>query len=126
MTDTTVQQVESLQAAGATVLNVGKHQGKREIRGAVRYRPHDLLTPEHLTIPIAADKPLVIYDERGDADHLREVAAALERNGFTDVRMLTGGYAAWESASGEIQEPSLEQVVPPDQPSDVQALDRRI
>ena len=126
MTETTVEQVESLQAAGATILNVGKHQGGHEIRGAVRYRPHDLVTPERLTIPIALDKPVVLYDERGNLDHLREIAAALERNGFTDVRALTGGFAAWEEAKGETQEASFEQVVPPVQPSEVQALDRRI
>lgn len=126
MTDTTVQQIASLQAAGATVLNVGKHQGKREIRGAVRYRPHDLLTPNRLAIPIAPEKPVVLYDEHGDGDQLRDVAAALERNGYTDVRVLGGGFAAWEAADGDTQEASLEQVVPPDQPSDVQELDRRI
>lgn len=126
MTDTTVQQVQALLGSGATVLDVGRHQGHREIRGAVRYRPHDLLTPNRLTIPIAPDKPVVIYDESGKSDQLREVAAALERNGFGDVRLLTGGFAAWEAAGGETQEASLEQVVPPDRPSDVQELDRRV
>jgi rhodanese-related sulfurtransferase len=126
MTDATVQQVQSLLGSGATVLNVGKHQGHCEIRGAARYRPHDLLTPDRLVIPIAPDKPVVLYDETGKSDQLRDVAAALERNGFTDVRLLTGGFAAWEAAGGETQEASFEQVVPPDQPSDVQALDRRV
>lgn len=126
MTDTTVQQVQSLLGSGATVLNVGKHQGHREIRGAVRYRPHDLLTPGRLAIPIALDKPVVLYDETGKGDELRDLAAALERNGFADVRLLTGGFAAWEAANGETQEASFEQIVPPDQPSDVQELDRRV
>jgi rhodanese-related sulfurtransferase len=123
---TTVDEVRALVAQGATILNVGKHQGSREIRGAVRYRPQDLLTPDHLAIPIALDKPVVLYDEKGKSDLTRQVAEKLERNGFGDVRNLDGGFAAWEAAHGETQEPSLEQVVPPVQPSEVQELDRRV
>lgn len=123
---TTVDEVRALAEQGATILNVGKHQGHREIRGSVRYRPHDLLTPERLTIPIAADKPVVLYDERGDGHQTDEIAAKLEATGFTDVRVLTGGFAAWEAAGGETQEPSLEQVVPPAKASEVQELDRRV
>jgi 3-mercaptopyruvate sulfurtransferase SseA len=123
---TTVDELRGLVAQGATVLNVGEHQSSREIRGAVRYRPHDLLTPDHLAIPIAPDKPVVLYDEKGEGDLTRQIAAKLEQNGFGDVRILEGGFAAWESAHGETQEASLEQVVPPVQPSQVQELDRRV
>jgi 3-mercaptopyruvate sulfurtransferase SseA len=126
MTETTVDELRALAEAGATVLNVGKHQGHREIRGAVRYRPSDLLTPERLAIPIAPDKPVVLYDEKGDGDLTRRIAEKLEQNGFTDVRILAGGFAAWEQADGPTQEPSMEQVVPPMRESEVQRLDRRI
>jgi 3-mercaptopyruvate sulfurtransferase SseA len=122
----TVDELRALENTGATILNVGKHQGHREIRGAVRYRPHDLLTPDHLAIPIAPDKPVVLYDEKGDGDLTRQIAEKLAENGFTDVRTLQGGYAAWEHADGETQEGSLEQVVPPTRASEVQQLDRRI
>ena len=57
--ETTVDELRALADTGATILNVGKHGGHREIRGAIRYRPHDLLTPDHLAIPIAADKPVI-------------------------------------------------------------------
>jgi rhodanese-related sulfurtransferase len=124
--ETTVDELRALAAEGATILNVGRHQGRREIRGAVRYRPADLLTPDRLSIPIAPDKPVVLYDEKGDADLTTRVAAKLEQSGFADVRSLAGGFAAWEAAAGETQEASLEQVVPPVQPSEVQELDRRI
>jgi len=123
---TTVDDVRALAAQGATILNVGKHQGHREVRGSVRYRPNDLLTPERLAIPIAPGTPVILYDEKGDSDLTRQVAAKLEHNGFTDVRILDGGFAAWEAANGETQEASLEQAVPPAQPSEVQELDRRI
>jgi 3-mercaptopyruvate sulfurtransferase SseA len=124
--DITAEELRALADTGATILNVGKHQGHREIRGAVRYRPHDLLTPDHLAIPIAPDKPVVLYDEKGNGDLTAQVAAKLTANGFTDVRILSGGFAAWEQADGPTQEPSLEQVVPPTKPSEVQELDRRV
>ncbi len=124
--ETTVEELRTLAETGATILNVGKHGGRREIRGAVRYRPHDLLTPDHLAIPIATDKPVVLYDEHGNGDLTNQIAEKLTANGFTDVRTLQGGYAAWEKADAPTQEPSMEQVVPPTHPSEVQELDRRI
>jgi 3-mercaptopyruvate sulfurtransferase SseA len=124
--ETTVEELPALIADGATVLNVGKHAGHREIRGAVRYRPHDLLTPEHLAIPIAPDKPVILYDERGDGDQTAKIADKLVGDGYSDVRILRGGFAAWEAANGDTQEPSLEQVVPPVRASEVQELDRRV
>jgi 3-mercaptopyruvate sulfurtransferase SseA len=124
--ETTVDELRALAESGATILNVSKHVGRHELRGAVRYRPHDLLTPDRLAIPIAPDKPVVLYDERGDGDLTGQIAEKLRANGFADVRILTGGFAAWEAAGGETQEPSLEQVVPPMHASDVQQLDRRI
>ncbi len=124
--DTTVDELRALADTGATILNVGSHAGRREIRGAVRYRPHDLLTPERLAIPIAPDKAVVLYDENGGGDLTKQIAEKLGENGFSDVRILHGGFAAWEDAGGPTQEPSLEQVVPPMRASEVQALDRRI
>lgn len=121
----TVEELRSLGDAGATIVNVGKHQGSREIRGAVRYRPHDLRSADHLAIPLAPDKPVVLYDEKGDGD-LTEIAAKLTGNGFSDVRTLRGGFAAWEAAGGAVQESSMEQVVPPTRASEVQELDRRV
>jgi 3-mercaptopyruvate sulfurtransferase SseA len=124
--DITVEELRALADTGATILNVGKHGGHREIRGAVRYRPHDLLTPDHLAIPIAPDKPVILYDEHGDGDLTKQVAEKLQANAFKDVRILQGGFSAWEEADGPTQEPSIEQVVPPTRPSQVQELDRRI
>ena len=121
----TVDDMRALGENGATIINVGKHGGKAEIRGAIRYRPTDLLTPDHLSIPVAEDRPVVLYDEDGSSRELGEVAEKLAAQGW-DVRTLQGGFKAWESAAGPTQEPSMEQVVPPTRPSEVQELDRRI
>ncbi|MDB5094388.1 MAG: Sulfurtransferase [Candidatus Eremiobacteraeota bacterium] len=122
----TADELRALGDSGATILNVGQHQGRREIRGAIRYRPHDLLTPDHLALPLAQDRPVVLYDEKGDGDLTGRIAENLRASGFRDVRILDGGFAAWEAAGGPTQEPSFEQVVPPTHPSEVQTLDRRI
>ena len=124
--ETSVEDVRALLDSGAAILNVGRHSGAKEIRGAVRYRPHDLLEPQHLVPPLAPEKPVVLYDERGDGDLTSQIAARLRAEGYSDVRTLGGGFAAWERSGGPTQEPSMEQVVPPSRPSEVQELDRRI
>jgi 3-mercaptopyruvate sulfurtransferase SseA len=121
----TVDELLALGDNGATILNVGHHAGHREIRGAVRYRPSDLLTPDHLALPIAPERPVVLYDEDGPHTETTQIAGKFAANGF-EVRTLHGGFAAWEAADGATQEPTLEQIVPPTRPSQVQELDRRL
>ncbi len=122
----TVDELRALGENGATIINVGEHQGSSEIRGAIRYRPHDLLSPEHLALPIAPDRPVVLYDEDGREHLTTQIAERLKREGFADVRILEGGLREWIRSGGPTQEPSFEQVVPPSRPSEVQGLDRRI
>jgi len=107
----TVEELRGLAEGGATILNVGKHAGELEIRGAVRYRPRDLIERDHLALPIADDRPVVFYDEHGTSELTREIAAKFVTQGF-DARVLEGGFEAWETAGGPTQESSLEQIVP--------------
>ncbi len=122
----TLDELTALGENGTTVINVGKHAGKREIRGAIRYRPDDLLTASHLALPLPTDRPIVIYDEHGTGKHLDELAEKLMANGYPDVRVLDGGFAEYDAADEPTQEASTEQVVPPTKPQEVQALDRRL
>jgi hypothetical protein len=110
----------------ATIINAGEHAGKREIRGAVRYRPADLLVPPHLALPIPHDGSVILYAEHGPTERLHEIAAKLEGDGFTDVRIFDGTLAEFEAGGGATQDPSLEQTVPPQQPDEVNRLDRRL
>jgi rhodanese-related sulfurtransferase len=109
-----------------TILDVGEHAGKAEIRGAVRYRPHDLMVPDRLVLPLAPERPVVLYDADGRGTLTPRIAAKLRTDGYADVRILRGGFAAWKHDGGPTQEPSLEQMVPPTEAKDEQALDRRI
>ncbi len=124
--DITTDELAALGPNGATIVNAGKRAGSREIRGAIRYRPDDLLIASHLALPIATDRPVVLYDERGSGDHLAQIAEKLQANGYPDVRILSGGFAAYEAADAPLQEASTEQVVPPSKPDEVGALDRRL
>jgi hypothetical protein len=109
-----------------TIVNAGQHQGKREVLGAIRYRPSDLFEAEHLALPIAHDTPVILYAEDGDTKLLEKVAEKMRANGFGDVRIYAGSMADYELAGGAPQEASMEQVVPPFEPDEVQKLDRRL
>lgn len=122
----TVDELLALGETGATVINAGKHAGSHEIRGAVRYRPSDLLDASHLTLPIAPEKPVVVYAEHGDTKDLEAIADKLRASGFPDVRVLEGGFKAYHAADAPLQEASVEQGVPPHKPEEVQELDRRL
>jgi 3-mercaptopyruvate sulfurtransferase SseA len=129
MTDNMSISIDELRALGpngATIINVGKHAGSAEIRGAIRYRPDDLLTASHLALPIATDRPVILYDEHGSGKHLDEIAAKLRASGYPDVRILDGGFASYAKAAEPTQEASTEQAVPPTKPDEVQPLDRRL
>jgi 3-mercaptopyruvate sulfurtransferase SseA len=121
-----IDELQALGPNGATIVNVGAHAGSKEIRGAIRYRPDDLLKASHLALPIASDRPVVLYDERGSGKHLDEIAEKLRANGYADVRILDGGFAAADEADAPTQEASTEQGVPPTKPSEAPALDRRL
>jgi rhodanese-related sulfurtransferase len=111
---------------GATIVNAGKHAGRQEIRGAIRYEQSDLIDAEKLTLPIATDRPVVLYGEREPDDVLETVAEKFRRSGFPDVRLLSGGFKAYEDAGGPVQEASVQQVVPPHNVSEVQEFDKRL
>jgi 3-mercaptopyruvate sulfurtransferase SseA len=96
-----------------TIINAGHSPGKREIRGAIRYSPHELLEAGHLALPIAHDDRIILYAEHGNDEALTRIADKMRADGFSDVRVYEGTLAAYEQAGGETQEPSMQQVIPP-------------
>jgi 3-mercaptopyruvate sulfurtransferase SseA len=101
------------QSPRTTIINAGTNPGKREIRGAIRYSPHELLHAVHLALPIAHGDPVILYDEHGHDGTLKRIADRMRADGFVDVRVYEGTLAAYEEAGGETQEPSFQQVIPP-------------
>jgi 3-mercaptopyruvate sulfurtransferase SseA len=96
-----------------TIINAGSHSGSREIRGAIRYNPKELLDADHLALPISHDAGVVLYAEHGGNDELERIAAKFRSEGFADVSVYAGTLAEFEKAGGETQDASLQQVVPP-------------
>jgi 3-mercaptopyruvate sulfurtransferase SseA len=96
-----------------TIINAGHAPGVREIRGAIRYSPHELLHAAHLALPIAHEDRIILYAEHGCDDTLERIADRLRADGFADVRVYEGTLAAYEQAGGETQEPSMQQIIPP-------------
>jgi 3-mercaptopyruvate sulfurtransferase SseA len=122
----TVDELLQLGENGATIVNAGKHAGRREIRGAIRYEQSDLVEALRLTLPIATDKPVIVYGESDPDETLEKVAANFRQSGFADVRLLSGGFKAYEDAGAPLQEASIQQEVPPHKLAEVQAFDKRL
>ena len=115
----TIDELVALGENGATVINAGKHAGSREIRGAIRYRPDDLLSAARLVLPLATHLPIVLYDESGSGKQLDEIAEKLRTSGYSDIHILEGGFAAYAARNEATQEASTEQVIPPTKPLEV-------
>jgi len=62
----TVDELRALAAQGATILNVGKPPGPPRDPGGGAVSPERPPHPRSSRIPIAPDKPVVLYDEKGD------------------------------------------------------------
>jgi rhodanese-related sulfurtransferase len=96
-----------------TIINAGKSPGRREIRGAIRYDPKELLEADHLALPIAHGDRVILYAEHGHDDTLQRIADRMRADGFEDVHVYEGTLQAYEHAGGETQEPSMQQIIPP-------------
>jgi hypothetical protein len=99
-----------------TIINAGTRAGAREIHGAVRYDPHELLAAEHLALPIEHQSRVILYAEHGHDEMLAEIAHKMRVDGFADVRVYEGSLAAYEAAGGETQAASMQQIIPPSKP----------
>jgi 3-mercaptopyruvate sulfurtransferase SseA len=99
-----------------TVLDVSSHTPPVEIRGAIRYKPKDLLETPRIVLPIAHDRPVIVYDDM-HGKNARPIAERLRREGF-DAHVLDGDVQAWVDQGGPTQETTLEQIVPPTKAED--------
>lgn len=91
-------------------LDVRKHPGKEQIRGALRYDPKALLGVERLALPIPHDGRIVVYGDH--EQEAAEVAARLRRQGYTNASVLEGGFEAYRSAGLPVEEITQDQPVP--------------
>jgi len=100
--------------AATPILDVRRHKGRRQIRGAVQYHPNQLLDADSLTLPLPRDGPIVVYGD--DDSEVDEVVERLHENGFSGAARLEGGMLAWQSAGLALEDLTQEQPIP-DEPS---------
>ncbi len=109
----------------ATVIDVGRHPGPRQIVGAIRYRPSDLLRAQRLLLPLDHERAVVLYGSRGCDHQIEAIAEKMRLSGFASVSIYGGTIWDYEAAGGRTEESSYEQIVPPSAPDEVDKLDRR-
>jgi rhodanese-related sulfurtransferase len=96
--------------ATAEILDLRRHPGKHQIRGAVRYDPRALLDAQPLVLPLSHDAPIVVYADSDDV--VAAVVARLKQSGYAGAEALEGGIEAWERAGLALEELTQEQPVP--------------
>jgi rhodanese-related sulfurtransferase len=106
-----IERIEAGEVADTdTILDVRRHVGSEQIRGAVRYNPHQLLQAQRLTLPLNVDGRVILHtDNDSDAEEIRERLAAM---GSNDVRVLHGGVEAWKAAGRRTEDATQEQPIP--------------
>jgi len=92
------------------ILDVRKHPGKEQIRGALRYDAKALLTEERLALPLPHDGRIVVYgDSESEAE---QIAQRLRDQGYEGASVLAGGFDAYKSMDLQTEEVTVEQPVP--------------
>ena len=107
-----IPRVEATEIDTATMptLDVRKHRGKQQIRGALYYDAHALLKVDKLALPLPHENTIVVYgDTEEDAER---VAARLREQGYEKAAVLSGGIEAWESLDLPLEAITEEQPIP--------------
>lgn len=104
---------ERVEANEAFLLDVRRSARGAQIYGAIRYDPGKLRDAEKLVLPLPKTAGLIVlYDEDGTGKIVTELATKLQDNGYGELRILAGGFRAWQEAGGKMEEPTVEQPVP--------------
>lgn len=79
-----------------------REAGKGYIKGAVSFPSHHNAAPLVKKLDQKLKKaPIVVYDDNGGVQAVA-VAKELLKAGFSNVKLLTGGFGAWQSAKYEV------------------------
>lgn len=63
----------------------------------IPFTPAMMRLPEEISA-LLLEQALIVYCEGGDCQSSLELAKVLHDNGFRDIRVLTGGWEAWQQA----------------------------
>lgn len=107
------QLAEHIERGDAFLLDLRRSARGEQIYGAIRYDPKKLLDAPRLVLPLPKSEGLiVVYDEAGTAKNVQQIGEKLRKDGYAEVRLLAGGWEAWQAAGGRTEEATLEQIVP--------------
>ncbi len=102
-----------IDAQDVFVVDVRSTDHGDQIFGSIRYKPKRLEDASHLVLPLPKGSGLIVlYDEDGSSKRVFQIARKLAAEGYGEIRTLAGGFAAWKSADGKMQERSMEQPIP--------------
>ena len=97
----------------AFAIDLRSHTHSESIYGSIRYDPKKMMEAPRLVLPLPKGSGLIVlYDEDGSSELTSEIAARLGADGYGELRLLAGGFAAWAAAGGKMQDATLEQPVP--------------
>lgn len=105
--------VRHVEANDVFLLDLRRSTHGKQIYGAIRYDPRKLLEAPTLALPLPkSDGLIVLYDEHGTSEVLDRIGAKLRAEGFAEIRVLEGGFEAYEAADGKLEDATMEQPVP--------------
>lgn len=93
----TIQQVKHLMDQGEPVylVDVRERPDATQIRGAVYYRPHDLMSADRVVLPVSKDRLIIAYCDSPHEALSTRVVQRLRSQGYSNAFPLFGGYASW-------------------------------
>ncbi|HET7813690.1 MAG TPA: rhodanese-like domain-containing protein [Candidatus Baltobacteraceae bacterium] len=89
-----VNEVAASQPGDLLLVDIRKKPDEAQIPGSVRYDGEAIERAEQP--PFDRDKQVVLYC--GSGNSCSRIAQTLQERGYTNVRALEGGYAAWKDA----------------------------
>ncbi|HKU80654.1 MAG TPA: rhodanese-like domain-containing protein [Candidatus Tumulicola sp.] len=106
--------------ATTAILDVRRHAGGHQIRGATRYDARLLLDAPKLALPLSHEAPIAVY---GDSDEtVARVVERLRRDGYTGAAPLAGGFLGWRDSGRPVEALTQEQPIPGEPGAGMQRL----
>lgn len=99
-----------IDTATMPTLDVRRHAGKEQVRGALRYNAKALLSQDPLVLPLDREARIVVYGD--DEATAERVAQWLREHGYVNAAILAGGFEAYREAGLPTEELTQEQPVP--------------
>ena len=92
------------------VLDVRKHRGNEQPRGALRYDPQKLLDAGKLVLPLPKEGAVALLSDNDELANA--IGERLESQGYGEALVLRGGIDEWKARDLPTEEATQEQPIP--------------